>query len=76
MKVGSPCSPNIVIVAVPYQVGGLVTCWRATKIPRERRTKITVVVHSGTEHKAATLLSLALSRLSLALTLSNKVYAN
>ena len=79
MKVGSPRSPNIVVVAIPYQAGELMTCRRNrhTKIIlRDRHTKITMVVHSGTEHKAATLFSLALSGLSLALTVSNKVYAN
>ena len=37
---GSPRRPHKVVVAAPHQVGGSMTCRRATNAPRCRRTEI------------------------------------
>ena len=37
---GYPCPPHKVVDAAPHQVGGSMTCRRAFKAPRCRRTKI------------------------------------
>ena len=49
---GSPRPLHKVVHAAPHQVGGSLTCRRATNDPRGQRTKIFLLVHSRTSHKA------------------------
>src|SRR6185312_5583231 len=49
---GSPRPPYKFVVAAPYQVGGSMTCRRATNAPRGRHIEIFLLVHSKTSHKA------------------------
>jgi hypothetical protein len=45
---GSPCLLHKAVVAAPHQVGGPMTCRRATKTLRGRHTEIQLVVHVRT----------------------------
>jgi hypothetical protein len=58
---GSPCSLHKAVVAAPRQVGGSITCRRATKTLRGRHSKIQLVVTQEPAHKAATSYSFTLS---------------
>jgi hypothetical protein len=48
---GSPRPPHKVVVAAPHQVGGSMTCQRAFKAPRCRRTEIFFWFTQEPQHK-------------------------
>jgi hypothetical protein len=70
---GSPHTPHKAFIAAPHQAGGSITCWRATKTPKDRHTEIQAWGSLKNHHKVTPPCSHTLSRASLALHLTKLV---
>ena len=65
--------PHNVVDAAPHQVGGSLTCRRATKAPRRPAHRDTILVHSRTTEQGSKPCLITHSRANLALTLTKLV---
>jgi hypothetical protein len=72
-KEGSPYPTHKAIIVALHQAGGSKTCWRVTKILRDRHTKVQVWSSLKNQYKITTPCSHSHSRASLALHLTKLV---